>query len=817
MMFIHNEILKQLTDTPDPGFQAIYDRMRHPEKHRLQPLLVYVDKVLNWMVARPTGTTIRCTHIHFPVVTEEVKRGILEFTMLSAFLSSLDRDTLQDTYIKDRIDRLNSKRARTQMPPEASFKKGNTAMKKWKAEKAGLKEELDHLNQMFSLNKSLLPDTIFNISLADQQVVSEGLYLYAVNVDDLLQNNKRAYLLSNTVMPIDELCKELLDKQDHLKTIRKIVLFDVDSKRMFKGFNQKMLQNIKEQGYNIKDLILFSFDKRSYRIKNTINKLSAIYDNYFQPPAPGAPYIDTYIFLEQELNALLGAPTTVPDIKWIGEHSEVAHNYMDTVREYGIDRLRSISVLNLYAMAMNKKVATMMMEDLFGGAVPHGLFDAELREEVDELEPEEKADLRSATNVLLELIVANWTLIIKEIKDLAGTKRIALVVPYRFLKDRVLRNQLTALLPGIKFELYSWLDVKKGTVKGTTIVILTYRDAGRYPFEIYPSLMEGPLDEYVVRPLILKALFNDRYQYCNYTYQRTLGQLLKNDFRYEHLGWEKVDALINDIRTPDQKTLIEDDDQDYDMMDQVGYIKVEYTDKGHATFYPSKLLIVNIKGSDRYRVIRADELPDEVTGYEVQPLEEVHEDLNLFEIRPEEEQELQYIKREYGVADMQQELWKVMLSKKDAEFNDSTALHDHIKAIVGDKGFIQLEYFRNNWLNPTSELLIPRRRRHFRAICDLLELPKVYYRLKLKKRASLRSNSRQSNAQMNALLKQMFNEGLFEKGISWDDLQLQHYIDVHELEEKGITQENINKELKVLVELLRDKLDLKGISKIERS
>jgi hypothetical protein len=201
----------------------------------------------------------------------------------------------------------------------------------------------------------------------------------------------------------------------------------------------------------------------------------------------------------------------------------------------------------------------------------------------------------------------------------------------------------------------------------------------------------------------------------------------------------------------------------------------------------------------------------------IQPLDDLYAGLNLFQITPDQELELQQIKQMRGVLDASRALWKVELMRRLNEEMDEMNLFEQIGRIFGEKDFVRFEYFREHWLNAESDLLIPRRRRHFRLLCEYLELPGAYYRLKLRKRSSMRANSRESNYKMNGLLTQMIEEGLFELDLDWAEVPLQHLIEAHELEERGITNENLKEEMRVLTELLRENLQLRQVKKIEKN
>jgi hypothetical protein len=380
------------------------------------------------------------------------------------------------------------------------------------------------------------------------------------------------------------------------------------------------------------------------------------------------------------------------------------------------------------------------------------------------------------------------------------------------------------LLQGIAFKLYTWNDVKEVTIKERSVIILAYRDVGIPPFDIYPNIIENRIPEdKSVHLVFLKAFFFERFNKSMHRYLNSYNKLVSNKLRYKHLNWKDLDKNIEDVDALRAVYLIDADDSDYGIGSQTESIRIDFTDSSRVSVYPSKLLIARKQGVSKYFVIRADELLEETDlgDFEIEPLEEIYEELNLFEITPAEENELKEIRAQYGVTgnDQKSALWKVELRKKlDLHNGDPALLYETIRTVTdNDDKLIQYSYFRDYWLDPKSELIIPRLSRHFRQICNYLGLPVAYYRLKLKQRASLRFNSRQSNAQMNSLLAHLFSDGLFENGVDWNNLDLTSFIDEHNLEEKGIFQENVRIELKVLVDLLKEEMKLKPVLKVELS
>lgn len=811
-MLADASILKNLANTVDDGFEEAYNAIAHPDKAAVRSFLIYFDKVWNHMLRRDIKEDFRFTHIHFPEMDWTTKEILLEFIVLKQFYLSLKQDPEQSTYVTDQISRLQ---ATIKKPVPEGAAGGSRSYKKWFFERTDARQRINILERLPYVGKSFMPDTILNLQQNALDVLKESLY--AVELDALKNEQKRAYCLVNTDLPLERLSQELDDK-GYLNKIRQIILFDCDHRAQFQGYNRRMIEYLNADGCSIKTLILFSFDKREFRLSKLLNRIWSIYQRYDTALQPGSPLPYSYVFYEREICELLLTKDSSMVIEWLGGDNEIFYDYLEISREYGLDKLRSIGVLNIFSMALNKTMAEKILEDLYGQDVLFDMFSDELRTAINALDAQEKGALRTIITHMLDRVSNIW----KERLEKLGTdslgSSVAFVLPFQFVKTRGFRKEWKSLFPELTFKLYGWNSLRNGSIKETKTYVLAYRDAGRAPFDLFPNILESDTGkDNTATGIFISMFFHSRYERFIYPYLNAWNKILANDFRYKHLEWSKVDSWISKQRIKQDEILFEADDHEYGLVEPSEMVRVEYTDKTHASFYPSRQLIIRKKGSSKLKVLRADDLTEEYSGCEIQPIEDIHEDLNLFDITSEERQELIEIKQAYGVMD-DQELWKVLLIRKLEEGKQPNDLYDEIHGIIGsDDAFVRFEHFRAQWLNPESALLIPRKRKHFKSICQYLALPGAYYRLKLKKRASLVANSRQSNGQMNALLSQMFNEGLFDENVDWETINLQHLMEMHELEEKGFALENLNSELKAMVGLLKEKMELKEILKLELS
>lgn len=802
----NENILTQLLAQPNAGFEQVYQSMQHPQKAVAEKVLVYFDKVIDHLLENIGHSEIECIHVHVPLVTGYLKDVILEFLTVKFFYRSLEQDKGQSEYIPNRLHNLNLRIERTSLPPDASAAKENKPYKKWLEQKNGFKKERDFLSSITDTHKGLSPNVILNTLINEAHVIKDSLFATSVS---RLMNNKSAYILHNT-----EKFKTLITtlySQEILQNIKDIVLFDCAGRILFNVCNRTQLEQYKNEGVHIEHLIVVSFGKAPFRLKQLIDKSDSIYQKHFDLPQNTIPNKGTYIFHEHEIRHLLGVGTPQKDITWIKGAEEEVRNYWELTQTLDAPQLRTIYVFNLFMTATTIRIANKIMEHLFNEQDKESLFKDEVHEAIAELIDEERSELRTVVSILLKKVVETWTTTRPNILRVVQHKSsIALIVPFSLVNDVAFSNEMRHFLPGVGFKMYSWKDIKKGNIRDKFILSINYRDTGKYPFNIFPSIFENNSSEDTFfLSCFLSAFFGKRYAQYEQGYNVQLNKRLKNSFRRKYLGQQDIEAM--QIPLQDGMSFNDIDDPDDDFGDPADTVMVIYRDNSHATFYPSKMLIIQHSEETAFSVIRADELiEEECKDYKVQPLEELYEGLNLFEIRPEEEKELEEIKLTYNVADSNRVLWKVLLSRKRKQVPDEV-LYGHVGEATGDARFVRYQYFREKWLDPKSELLIPRRRRHFRAICEYLALSPVYYRLKLKKSASEKWSKRNGTQKTNRLLTQMFNEGLFNDGVNWSIVPLAHLLTIHDLEGNGITEENVRTELCALVALLKDNISLKAV------
>jgi hypothetical protein len=736
-----------------------------------------------------------------------LKEVILEFLAIKLFYRSLDKDKGNSDHIATRLQDLSALLRRDQLPAGASAKNGgNRIYKEWHDQRAVLRKERDFLSSIIDNHKGLSPNVILNTLVHDAPVIDD------IHFTTTIKNfTRKAYILHN-VEKFTDLIKALY-RQDALQNIKDIVLFDCMGRTLFSACNKTQLEQYKDEAVHIEHLIAISFGKTPFRLKQLIDKSDSIYQKHFDLSPNTILNKGTYIFQEHEVQQLSGVNIPRKNITWIKGAEEEVKNYWELTATLDMPQLRTIYVFNIFMAAITLRIANKIIDHLFNKQESENLFKEEVYEAIAELTEEEKSELKIVVNVLLKKVVEIWaTAKPNVLRAVQHKSSIALIVPFSLVNDTIFDSEMRHFLPGIGFKLYSWKDVKTRNIRDKCILSINYRDTGKYPFNIFPSTFENNSNEDTFfLSYFLSAFFGKRYTQCEQTYKAQLNKRLTNSFRRKYLGVQDVEVIPTPL--PDGMSFDDiDDDQDNDFTDPTDSVTVTYNDNSHTTFYPAKMLIVRRPEEHAFSVVRADELAEEeCKDHKIQPLEELYDGLNLFEISPEEEKELEKMKLAYNIADKNKVLWKVLLARKRTEVTDEI-LYEHVGKATGDSLFVRYPYFREKWLDPKSELLIPRRRKHFRAICEYLALSPAYYRLKLKKSASEKWSKRTNTQKTNRLLTQMFNEGLFNDGVDWNKVRLDHLLTTHDLEANGITEDNVTTELQALVALLKENISMKVVT-----
>ncbi|WP_421870659.1 hypothetical protein [Marinoscillum sp.] len=822
--------LPQLLKDPSTDFGDILQYLGISESSESQ-ILNYINRVLDSEL-NFAGSTLKFTHLHLPCFSSAMMLKILQFISVKFYLKSFRQDGESDEctncFFRHQLAVIERKLSKNITLGPEKYNRAYAQQKAERKELRKLKKIYKGLIQNDDSDHNLpIPRTLINtLKALTEQFLDTGDDLQwvvrpadTVNVDLHAQElTQTSYVVLNNHLDLDKLDEIQIRKDTYLlDEIENVILFNSDSKSVNKKFNFKNLEYMNQsQETRFRNLLIISFDSGPFRLNLEINRLSRILSNYFH--RPDSKGFDSYIISQNEVGQLFknrGGDSI--GVEMIGSESDFYDHFVGSVEDNeGLRELTSIKLRNIYSLCFNEKIKQLILRDLFEDTPNSSIVTAVTASELDLLRPDALYEIRNALEDLLSVVI-----------DLRLAERIqnanadlCIVIPAQILDHKDLFIELKAALGTGKFTTWKKID----PAEKRRVIILEYRDSGFHNFNIYPNLIETKLNN-GTRPmgLFLSMFFNKNYRYNEYSYQHYFTErLLDHPFRKEFLKWEELKEVIKSTK-PEFGSLdhLWDLDNEYEGSSDTNSVIVEFEGSFCRTYYPTQLLVVKKGIGQHLSTMRAEDLLEMSNGSDcmVQSLESLYEDLNLFKVTEDEEIEIKKLKADYRIPTGQGDtrLWKELLKRK-ASSSTPDQVYDNLESRINgvNSQMISRNYFENEWLEPQSKSLIPRDKKVFKEICDYLELPVVYFRVMLKKRAREKKLSRISNSKMNKLFTQMIDSGLFDDPPVEATSELWREIaSIHDLEEIGINSVNRDIELSAWVDLARPNLYLEKVSSVQ--
>ena len=820
--------LAELTRDTDRAFSSIYDLIEYEEKEDHKELFVYLEKVLNHVI-HGTKSQPAYTHIHFEGIDENSISGILEFLTVKFFLRYFlinDGDN-ESSYLTEQIERIDGILGRD-LILNPGVKGGGRDYNKAVEERKALRITQKFYKQLkaFSLNGGgpFLPKVLLNV-LKKDKVLAEEMFKcrpFAIPINEIDSGNL-SYILLNSDKDRNGVDDELdrFEEHDLFEEIEEVIIFNCEGRSIHKGFNISSLEEVNREGTNFKHLFVLSFGTGTdQRLNRLISHLDRIENSYYIRPK-GLRF-SSYVILQDEIESLTHNRTrSIVEIEFIESNYFYCQVLRELLNEHEeLYELYSIKMRNVYSLCLGSDLKQLILDEIFSDDIESPtLISEETKSYLLNTEGAFLLELKTTLESILDVVLEkSQDFLVQEILSHG---------PCRILVPSVIfeHEKFIGLIEGYLNEtgenlLSTWYLPEE--ISEERLIILDYRDTGRFPYQIYPNLLELRLNvEQHATGYFYGMFFQYNYEFTTYEYNKTLiKNILAHPFRQAFFEW---DELISKIE--DQKPARQLFEHLWDMENSFEYSSdretiVIKTSNGSRSYWPSQLFVVSEGNNAHLYTDRAEDLFNEFVEHgnvlKVQPIDELYKDLNLFRTTEQEESELLQLKKKYDLHEKEFEhrLWKVLLKRK-ADDLGKTEMYEDLRDRIEQVGttMVSRHYFENAWLEPTSDSLIPRSKRAFKVLCDYLSLPKVYYAVMLKKRAKDRLASRKSTSKMNRLIADMIHEGLFD--FERNAVELEGFIKSHDLEEVGMTDENYKEELITLVDLLKPYLDLKEVKKID--
>jgi len=783
-------------------------------------IIRYLDQLLN-LTFSSTNSCLTALHIHIgDEFNESQKLLIAEFLSIKSFKHYHATDNqINETNLSliELIATIETKLNGLEMtcPDKASGKNGgNRIWKNWVRDKKENRTLLEFYKKL-NRNSLLKPKSIFN---TQKNFCSSVWKKFEFNPYCLLLNSKnKSYNLLNatqTLNEIDIINNELIDELDS------IVLFDCERKSLMSNFSFEEI-NKWNSDYGTKFtkylIITFGNDKS---INNLRNKIHLINDRF------KIPNFCSYTIINAEVDFLLKRKEKSPaSIEFFGFETS---SFWDTfvletsIRE--LYELRSIKLMNIYSICYTDEIKNYIIEDLFSKKDSSELISSSTKIHILVLRDDDIETLKEALSNSLDLII-NSGIKSKITESLSNTPTI--IFDEAVIRNVKLLSKITdclSLTRSIKSK--TWSDLLN--FDSNCLLILSYRDQGKYPNYYYPNLQEIEFDsEKTVKAILPNFLFRNQYNWSKYYLLKEYYKLLTHPIRESHFEWNKLKNTIQALK-PEQKLNIDWNlENEYSNPEQRETFKIKLKTQRAKTFNSSDLFIISDDKNMSRKVVKIDFLMtlenDERKIY-LQNLDEIQENINIYDKivdKKQQEEELEIIRKQFNLGDETAgRLWKVLL-KNIADANGEEELYNELKIIFESKGLkiVSQFHFKNSWINPQSESIAPLSKRVFIELCEYLKIPKIYFVIIQRIRNASKQSSSQSTRQMNLLLKDLFNDGCFDNGKNARDIiniNLSYYKLNHPLDELGIDENYLADNLVTLTELIQPELKLMELETIEK-
>ncbi|MGV6943783.1 hypothetical protein ACUY1X_02220 [Sphingobacterium kyonggiense] len=800
----------------------IISEIQNDSKIEFTEIICYLEHILN-LCFLSTNSGLSCLHIHIENdFNDSQKLLISEFLNIKLFkyYHSIDNQ-IDETNISlvEFISEIETKLNGLEMrcPDDASGKNGgNKIWKNWVKEKRE-KRSLLMFYTALNKNSSIKPKSIFNVQKNFCSSLSQVFESrpYCTKLNDI---NKSYNLLNviNTLNEIDLANNEIIDELDS------IILFDCERKSKMTNFSfEEIIKWNSDFDTRFTKYFIITFGKENSSINHTRNKLELIRER-FKIPANSS-----YTISKSELDFLLNRKESTPlNIEFVGfESTSFWETFVleTSIRE--LYELRSIKLMNIYSVCYNDEIKNYIISDLFSKKETSELVSSATKMVILELRDDDIEILKETLSNTLDLII-NSGIKAKVLDKLSNNQ--AVVLDEAILRNLNLLSKISACLALIKSTKFkTWSDLINSDLKD--ILILSYRDQGRYTNYYFPNLLELELNsDFTASAILPSFLFIDYYNWSKYNLYKEHHKLLIHPIRENHFEWEKLKNKIQELK-PDQKLNIDWNlENEYSNSDQRESYKVKLKGQRLKTAYSSDLFVITDETKTIHKVVKIDyllTLDNEDSKVFIQNLDEIQQNINIYDKivdKKQQEAELEVVRKQFNLEDETAgRLWKVLL-KNLAEEQGEDQLYSDLKKYFETKGIkiVSQFHFKNSWINPQSESIAPLSKRVFIELCEYLKIPKIYFIIIQRIRNASKQSSRQSTRQMNQLLKDLFNDGCFdtnknERGIITN--RLEYYKVNHPFDDLGIDENYLADNLATLVELILPELKLLELETIEKN
>ena len=554
--------------------------------------------------------------------------------------------------------------------------------------------------------------------------------------------------------------KGLLDKT---KTISNIIIFDPSyTFGRFKGFSRMSLSSDRLLP-SVKRHFVFSFSE--HLNFSSIQKLenNAI-ETFF-----GENIVKRFVMHKAEVCAK-------PRI-YFGKHFSESDSFSD-LRDFvasheGMQEFKSYKLRNVLSQVISESMAEDVLKDLLS---PEGeILNGKTIECINRMDGEVKEKLR---NILRSQFVPHelyyWR---SHLLNLCKKNNYAAVLINRHLFGSKLmkRHFLEFFHPK---KVITWDQLAEYPNIKESILVLDFRDIGSKSYPFAQNFFEIKSDinlkcDLTLQPKFLHTIALESIKQFN----QFKSELHNNNTLNDAAGADSYLEIYYDGQVFITKEEADDYNQIIEASSHYEYVpirfKITYLDDTSISYYSSDFFIVEIpqeESDPRLEVLTCAEIKELFQGGLVVRIVRIVDMPNIFsdfDISHAQHVLLETESGKYPVS-----YWKDMLLSKTQRGSVEQTYENLMSALGGTK-LISIDYFRSAWLNPSSQVVLPRSYKAFELICKFLEIPEEYVVAMKTFQREARVASEEKNRAFIHFLKCLIQDNLIqESGLIFEDEEI---------------------------------------------
>jgi len=719
------EQFKSFSNSESIEFAPILEIMSHDKKNEGKRFLNLVNNVINHHLSlQNINNEINYQIIHIPACKSWARELLLHFIIHKTAIC-LNRTTL---------DRLENA-----IQSSITLKVGQG-----KKEVQQIRQKNQYIRQLLKISTVLDIPTDKKKTLI---ITPKGDMIAKKRMDSLSLDNffSEKILVPNHNLTVSSTTtahdlENLIREDDDIPTIENLFIFHSPNKsRVTNSYCKNQLERLNRYGLGIKNCFIFSLSENPFQLYHTIDNIkNGLSSAILQKTITKYDDFDGFItFTQTETNYLFGRRHNQKTIFIDCPERTIFTQEIDQFIDNVPNNLKLKTELSL---SFSNK-----LQDIYSYNIASEIQDF-------------SKDLCSNFFALLRQVWDND--IYNQIEKFIGnSSSVAFVLPNDIPKP--VKLSLTHLFSNRKINYVSFYDLKKG-INAERLVVLQYRSANGY-FKPYPNSFDPiPLKNNQSALIIFNKLtHNNYYEWDNYWYSKSYNGLLFSKFRKDVLDWK-----MQQFQRPTSssvKDFIDEAENDARAY-QTEKCKIYYRDKRR----PKEWLVCErvIYEANNLRSIAELKNISEFENISIQMMSEVVDQVKFFiseKSKDNTNAELHLRKNpRFNLSETEInstiELWKFLLKRTVSSVGEQVAYNELFSQIPENER-ISLNTF-NQWYNLESSIILPRSRKHQRALLAYLdfEIGSAYHRIILSKKLSNINDSRLLNSQIEAFLqKALFN------------------------------------------------------------